>query len=75
MKLEELEAAHAGSPERRLDLFLGNGDPAMDRTEASVLLRNDRGTFRNVTFSAGLPPTGKGHGVNLADLAGDGTFT
>ncbi len=56
----------------RLDLFLGNGDPAMDRSEASVLLRNDRGTFRNVTFAAGLPPTGKGHGVNIADLAGDG---
>ena len=56
-----------------LDLFLGNGDPAMDRTEASVLLANDgRGTFRNVSFAAGLPFTGKGHGVNLADLAGDG---
>ena len=55
------------------DLFLGNGDPAMDRTEASVLLANDgRGTFRNVSFTAGLPFTGKGHGVNLADLAGDG---
>ncbi len=56
-----------------LDLFLGNGDPAMDRTEASVLLANDgRGVFRNVSFTAGLPFTGKGHGVNLADLAGDG---
>ncbi len=55
------------------DLFLGNGDPAMDRTEASVLLRGDgRGTFSNVSFTAGLPFTGKGHGVNLADLAGDG---
>jgi hypothetical protein len=25
-----------------------------------------------VTFSAGLPYTGKGHGVNMADLTGDG---
>ncbi len=34
-----------------LDFFLGNGDPAMDRSEASVLLANDgRGTFRNVSF-------------------------
>jgi tetratricopeptide (TPR) repeat protein len=56
----------------RLDLFLGNGDPGMDRTEASVLLRNTGGRFENVTFTAGLPPTGKGHGVNLAALAGDG---
>jgi hypothetical protein len=56
----------------RIDLFLGNGDPAMDRTEASVLLRNDGERFRNVSFAAGLPLTGKGHGVNLADLAGDG---
>ncbi len=56
-----------------LDLFLGNGDPAMDRNEASVLLANDgRGSLRNVGFTAGLPFTGKGHGVNLADLAGDG---
>ena len=56
-----------------LDLFLGNGDPAMDRTEASVILASDgRGQFRNVTFAAGLPFTGKGHGINMADLAGDG---
>ncbi|MEM7356006.1 MAG: FG-GAP-like repeat-containing protein [Acidobacteriota bacterium] len=56
-----------------LDFFLGNGDPAMDRTEASVLLANDgEGTFHNISFSAGLPFTGKGHGVNMADLAGDG---
>ena len=59
------------------DMLLGNGDPAMDRCEAPVLLANygpndsDR-RFRNVAFTAGLPFTGKGHGANLADLAGDG---
>ncbi len=55
------------------DLFLGNGDPGIDRNEASVLLENDgNGRFRNVSFSAGLPFNGKGHGVNMADFAGDG---
>lgn len=53
-------------------LFLGNGDPGMDRTEASVLLASDGRQLRNVTFEAGLPFTGKGHGVNIADLSGDG---
>ncbi|MCH9651585.1 MAG: CRTAC1 family protein [Deltaproteobacteria bacterium] len=56
----------------RQGLFLGNGDPGMDRTEASVLLANEGRRLRNVTFEAGLPFTGKGHGVNMADLSGDG---
>jgi len=55
-----------------LDLLLGNGDPSMDRNEASVLLENDGRQFRNTTFAAGMPFTGKGHGVNMADLTGDG---
>jgi ASPIC and UnbV/FG-GAP-like repeat len=55
-----------------LDLLLGNGDPSIDRTEAAVLLENDGHRFHNVTFAAGLPFTGKGHGANMADLAGDG---
>jgi hypothetical protein len=56
-----------------LDFLLGNGDPHMERTEPAVLLANDgRGRFRDVTFTAGLPYTGKGHGANMADLAGDG---
>ena len=55
-----------------LDLFLGNGDPSIDRTEASILLEGNGQQFRNVTFSAGMPFTGKGHGVNMADLTGDG---
>ncbi len=56
----------------RLDLVLGNGGPQMDRTEPVVLLENQRGLFRNVTFSAGLPAAGKSHGANVADLFGDG---
>ncbi|MFT5466225.1 MAG: tetratricopeptide (TPR) repeat protein [Verrucomicrobiales bacterium] len=55
-----------------LDLLLGNGDPSMDRSEASILFEGDGKNFRNTTFSAGMPFTGKGHGANLADLAGDG---
>lgn len=56
-----------------LDLLLGNGAPHMDRTEPPILLENDgHGKFNNVTFAAGLPFTGKGHGANMADLAGDG---
>ncbi len=55
-----------------LDLLLGNGDPQMDRTEASVIYESDGKRFRNVTFTAGMPLTGKGHGANMADLLGDG---
>src|SRR5262249_11537385 len=33
---------------------------------------NDGQRFRNVTYSAGLPLMGKGHGINCADLFGDG---
>jgi tetratricopeptide (TPR) repeat protein len=56
-----------------IDLLLGNGGPPMDQTEPSAIFESDgRGRFNNVTFAAGLPFTGKGHGANLADLAGDG---
>lgn len=56
-----------------MDLLLGNGAPQMDRTEPPALLESDgNGKFHNVTFAAGLPFTGKGHGANMADLAGDG---
>ena len=56
-----------------IDFLLGNGDPHMDRTEPPIILENDgNGNYNNVTFAAGLPLTGKGHGSNLADLAGDG---
>lgn len=57
----------------RMDLLLGNGSPHMDNAEPPMLLEaDDQGIFHNVTFAAGLPFTGKGHGVNMADLAGDG---
>ncbi len=57
----------------RIDFLLGNGDPHMDRTEPPMILEDDgTGHFNNVTFAAGLPYTGKGHGSNIADLAGDG---
>ncbi|MEM1204113.1 MAG: FG-GAP-like repeat-containing protein [Acidobacteriota bacterium] len=55
-----------------VDLVLGNGDPAMDRSEATILFERQPAGFRNVTFTAGLPVVGKGHGVNMADLLGDG---
>jgi len=58
-----------------LDLALGNGGPQMDRTEPIVVYENSRGRFNNVTFSAGLPPAGKSHGLNLADLHGDGRLS
>jgi hypothetical protein len=59
-----------------LDLVVGTGSPRMDRLEPMVLMENNgRGRFRNVTFSAGLPFTGKSHGANLADLFGDGRLS
>jgi hypothetical protein len=59
-----------------IDFLLGNGDPHMDRTEPAVILENDgKGKFHNVTFAAGFPLTGKGHGSNMADLAGDGRLS
>jgi len=59
-----------------IDFLLGNGDPHMNRTEPQILLENDgTGRFRNVTFAAGFPFIGKGHGANMADLAGDGRLS
>jgi tetratricopeptide (TPR) repeat protein len=58
-----------------LDLFLGNGSPRMDRLEPPVLLENDGQRFHNITFAAGLPLSGKGHGSNMADLFGDGRLS
>jgi hypothetical protein len=58
-----------------LDLVLGNGAPPMDRIEPLVVLESDGAKFRNVTFSAGLPFTGKSHGANCADLFGDGRLS
>ena len=58
-----------------LDLVLGNGSPKMDRMEPMILLENDGHKFHNTTFAAGLPFTGKSHGVNMADLFGDGRLS
>jgi ASPIC and UnbV/FG-GAP-like repeat len=58
-----------------LDLVLGNGSPRMDRLEPPMLLENDGKRFHNITFAAGLPFCGKGHGSNLADLFGDGRLS
>ncbi len=55
-----------------VDIFLGNGSPRMDRIEPLTMLERGPSGFRDVTFAAGLPFTGKSHGVNLADLGGDG---
>jgi hypothetical protein len=58
-----------------LDFVLGNGAPPMDRIEPMIVLQSDGSTYRNVTFSAGLPFTGKSHGANCADLFGDGRLS
>jgi hypothetical protein len=58
-----------------MDLLLGNGSPRMERLEPFILLENDRGTFHNTTFAAGLPFSGKSHGTNCADLFGDGRMS
>jgi len=58
-----------------LDIVYGNGSPKMDRMEPMIVMENRGGKFHNVTFSAGLPVTGKSHGVTVADLFGDGRLS
>ncbi len=58
-----------------LDLALGNGSPKLDRLDPMVVFENDGKRFRNTSFAAGLPYTGKSHGVNMADLMGDGRLS
>jgi tetratricopeptide (TPR) repeat protein len=58
-----------------LDIVLGNGSPKMDRLEPMIVMENDGKKFRNVTFAAGFPFLGKSHGVNMADLFGDGRLS
>ena len=58
-----------------LDVVLGNGSPKMDRMDPMVVMENDGKNFHNITFSAGFPFLGKSHGVNLADLFGDGRLS
>jgi hypothetical protein len=58
-----------------LDVVLGNGSPKMDRLDPMVLMEFDGYKFRNTTFAAGLAYRGKSHGVNMADLFGDGRMS
>src|SRR5262249_39429155 len=58
-----------------LDLALGNGSPKLDRLDPMVVFEFDGKKFRNTSFAAGLPFTGKSHGVNLADLFSDGRLS
>ena len=58
-----------------LDLALGNGSPKLDRLDPMMIFENDGKKFRNTSFAAGLPFTGKSHGVNMADLFGDGRLS
>jgi hypothetical protein len=58
-----------------IEIVLGNGSPRMERVEPLTLLEGGPDRFRDVTFTAGLPITGKSHGVNMADLFGDGRMT
>jgi hypothetical protein len=58
-----------------LDVVLGNGSPKMDRLEPMIVLENNGQKFRNITFAAGFPFLGKSHGVNMADLFGDGRLS
>jgi hypothetical protein len=58
-----------------LDLALGNGSPKLDRLDPMTIFESDGTKFRNTSFAAGLPYTGKSHGVNMADLFGDGRLS
>ena len=58
-----------------IDLLLGNGSPRMERLEPFILLESDGASFHDTTFAAGLPFFGKSHGVNCADLFGDGRMS
>jgi len=58
-----------------VDVVLGNGSPKMDRLDPMVLMEFDGYGFRNTTFAAGLAYRGKSHGVNMADLFGDGRMS
>ncbi len=58
-----------------LDIVFGNGSPKMDRRDPMIVMENRRGKFVNVSFAAGLPFSGKSHGVTVADLFGDGRLS
>ncbi len=56
-----------------IDLYLGNGGPAMGRREPDTFYLNDgAGGFVDATEAAGLGHRGKSHGVTFADYDRDG---
>lgn len=56
-----------------IDLYLGNGGPAMGRREPDTFYLNDgAGGFVDATEAAGLGHPGKSHGVTFADYDRDG---
>ena len=56
-----------------VDIYLGNGGPAMGRREPDTLYLNDgAGGFVDATEAAGLGHPGKSHGVTFADYDRDG---
>lgn len=56
-----------------LDIYLGNGAPAMDTYEPNILFLNTgTGSFVDVTDAAGVGNLGKGHGATFSDFDNDG---
>ncbi|MEE8302744.1 MAG: FG-GAP-like repeat-containing protein, partial [Candidatus Tectomicrobia bacterium] len=56
-----------------LDIYLGTGAPPMDTYEPNKLFWNTgKGSFLDVTDSAGVGNLGKGHGATFADYDNDG---
>lgn len=54
------------------DLYLGTGDPKIERLEPDRFYLNRQGKFSDQTFAYGLGHLGKGHGVSIVDWNRDG---
>ncbi len=80
----EERGADAGADQTGLGMgtlaldYDGDGDPDLylvhDGSQANVLLRNDGGTFTDVSEESGADVIGDGMGVDAADYDGDGDF-
>ncbi|HXI03832.1 MAG TPA: FG-GAP-like repeat-containing protein, partial [Candidatus Saccharimonadales bacterium] len=55
-----------------IDLYFGTGDPEVDRLEPDRFFLGGPKGFTDATFASGLGDIGKGHGVTMVDLDGDG---
>jgi tetratricopeptide (TPR) repeat protein len=56
-----------------LDIFLGNGGPAIDRLEPDSLYANIGGRrFENISHKVSMDHIEKAHGVSMADIDKDG---